>query len=163
MIAPRPPQSQVALGDDPLAEIELAEIEEHLLNDGLVHELERVVVVPVERRQAREEAHVGCHGGAVGLLDLAQAELGIVGVEHAHAARPVLEGKGLGLELDLVDPGDMRAHVQVGGLLHVRVTELEDDLRVAHREAVLIQDAPPQDEGVIVEHGSPRCPGRPLP
>src|SRR6516162_4964043 len=37
------------------------------------------------------------------------------------------------------------------GLLDVRVAVLENDFRVARREAVYVPDAPPQDERVIVE------------
>src|SRR5438552_512238 len=40
--APLAPQRGVALGDDPLAEVELAEVHEHFLDDGLVHEIDHV-------------------------------------------------------------------------------------------------------------------------
>src|SRR6266852_1802652 len=42
MVAPGPPQPQVVLGDDPFAKVELPEVEEHFLYDGLVHELDGV-------------------------------------------------------------------------------------------------------------------------
>src|SRR5215467_9643158 len=42
VIAPRPPKGEVVLGDHALAEVDRAEIEEHLLNDHLVHQLYRV-------------------------------------------------------------------------------------------------------------------------
>src|SRR6266542_1975478 len=151
VVAPGPPQAEVVLRDHALAEVELAEVEEHLLDDGLVHQLDLIIVRPLQGGEAGEEAHEGGHARAVGELDLAQAELRIVRVEHAHATQLVLEGQGLRLELDLVDPGNMRAHIEVGGLLRVGMPELEDDFRVTHGKAVFVQDAPAQDEGVVVE------------
>ena len=71
--------------------------------------------------------------------------------QQADAAEPILQRQGLGLELDPVVAEDLRPHVRLGGHLHVRVAELEDDLRIAQREAVLVGDASAQDEGVVVE------------
>ena len=42
-------------------------------------------------------------------------------------------------------------------LLLVRVTELEDHFRIAHRKAVNVRNAPAQDEGVVID-GSLECP-----
>ena len=78
-------------------------------------------------------------------------ELDIVRVEHAHAAQPVLERQGLGLELDAVVAVDVRPHVHLGRRLRVGVAELEDDLGSPDREAVLVGNAAAQDEGVVVE------------
>src|SRR5438093_3805215 len=151
VVAPDPPEAEVVLGHHTLAEVDLPEVEEHLLDDGLIHQLDRIVVRPLEGGEGGKEAHERRHARAIGELDLAQAELCIVRVENTYAAQLVLEGQGLRLELDLVDPGDMRTHVEVGGLLHVGMAELEDDLRVAHGKSVFVQDAPAQDEGVVVQ------------
>src|SRR5262249_3205718 len=52
--------------------------------------------------------------------------------------------------------GDVGPHVHPGGLVHVRMPELEDDFRIADGESVLVGDAQAQDEGVVVELEVPR-------
>ena len=71
--------------------------------------------------------------------------------QQADAAELILQRQGFGLELDAVVAEDPRPHVPFGGRLHVRVAELEHDLGIAQREAVLVGDASSQDEGVVVE------------
>jgi hypothetical protein len=66
-------------------------------------------------------------------------------------AQLILERQRFGLELDPVVTRDTRPHVELRGRLHVRMAELEHHLRVAYGEAVLIGDAPSQDERIVVE------------
>src|SRR5262245_44084440 len=151
VVAALAPEGRVALRDHALAEVELAEVHQDLLDDRLVDEIDPVGPRTLERRQAREETCEPGERGAVRARHLAQGEHGVVGVEHAGAADPVAQRQRLGLELDLVDAGDLRPHVEGSGRLEVGVAELEDDLGLAHRKAVLERDAPPQDECVVVE------------
>src|ERR1700758_2148905 len=46
---------------------------------------------------------------------------------------------------------DFGPYVEIGGGLHVRMTELENNLRVAGQEALFVANPPSQDERVIVE------------
>lgn len=78
-------------------------------------------------------------------------ELHVVREQRAHTAQAVLEGEDLLLELDAVIARNLRSHVERGGGVAVRMAELEDDLRIAHGKAVLVGEAPAQDEGVVVE------------
>src|SRR5215471_5000595 len=84
-------------------------------------------------------------------MRLAQRELDIVREQQPVAADLIFERQRLSLELDFVFAGNIRPHVQVRRLLHIRMPELEDDFRIANGEPVLIRDAPPQDEGIVVE------------
>ena len=59
MIAPLTPQRHIGLGDDPFAEIQLAEVHENFFDDGLVHELDMFAGRFLERRKAREEPREG--------------------------------------------------------------------------------------------------------
>ena len=102
----------------------------------------------LERRQGLEQR---VHRQLVGVVHLAQAELGVVRVQQPVAADLVLQRQRLGLELDAVLAGDLRSHVDRGRGLLVRVAVLEDDLRVAGRKAVDVGDAAAQDERVVVE------------
>ena len=67
-------------------------------------------------------------------------ELDIMGVEHANAAEPLFERQGLAFELDPVLAQDLRPHVGLGRHLYVRVPELEDDLGITDRKAVLVRE-----------------------
>src|SRR5215510_369761 len=151
MIAPGAPEGRVGLGLDSLSEIQPAEVEQNLLHDHLVDELEPIGARHLERAQAREQARQAGEGCPVALRHLVHRELRGVGEQEADAAERVLERQRLGLELDLVLPGGVRPHVQVRGGLEIGVAELENDLGLAQREAVLVTDPPAQDEGVVVE------------
>ena len=87
----------------------------------------------------------------IALVDVGERELDVVREEQPNAAELVLQRQRLALELDLVVAEDLRPNVRLGGDLHVRMAELEDDLGVPGRETVLVGDAAPQDEGVVVE------------
>ena len=105
----------------------------------------------LDAAQRRQQADQGGHRRLVGRVNVAERKLGVVRVEHAHAAGLVLERKGLRLEFDPVVAGDLRADVHVGTLLQIGMAKLEDDLRIAHREPVDVLGPPAQDEGVVVE------------
>ena len=62
-----------------------------------------------------------------------------------------LSGSGLALELDAMVAEDVGPHIGFRGNLHVRMTELEDDLRIADRKAVFVRNAAAQDECVVVQ------------
>ena len=91
------------------------------------------------------------HNEAFRLRRLAQAKFDIVREQPPHAADPLLERHDLELELDLVLAVDVRPYVDRLGRLHIVAAVLEDDLRIADRESVLVGDAPAHDEGVVVE------------
>ena len=74
MVASLAPQRTIAFRLHPFTEVELAEVQEHFLDDGLVHQLDHVAARPLERRQTREETHEGRHGRAVRFRELAHAE-----------------------------------------------------------------------------------------
>ena len=84
-------------------------------------------------------------------MERAQGKLDIMREQRAAAADPVLERKCLSLKLDSILAGNLRPHVQLRRLLHFRMPELEDDLRIANWKTVFISDAPSQDEGIVVE------------
>ena len=74
-----------------------------------------------------------------------------MGVEHADPAEPLFQRQRLALELDPVLAEDLRPNVGLGRPLYVGVPVLEDDLGVPDWKAVLIRDAPPQNEGIVVQ------------
>src|SRR5258706_16149347 len=82
---------------------------------------------------------------------LAQGKLDVVREQQPVSSRLIFQRQGFRLELDAVVTGDLRPHVQFCGLLHVRVAELEDDFRLARREAVFVGHTPSQDERMVVE------------
>src|SRR6516162_1804737 len=84
-------------------------------------------------------------------MHLAQTELAVVGVEKPIPADLVFQWQGFRFELDAILARDIGPHIQRRRLLFVRMTELKHDFRIAHREAVDIGDAPPQDKGVVVK------------
>ena len=91
------------------------------------------------------------HRGANLLVHLAQAEHAVMRVEYARPADFIAQWQGFHFELDPVVSRDIGAHVHLCRLLQVRVTEFKDDLWIAHGEAVFINNAPSQDEGIIVQ------------
>ena len=76
-----------------------------------------LVIVPIDRTSVL--VHVGTR------------ELHVVGEQQSDSAELALERQRLTLELDLMIAQDVRPHVRLGRLLHVGMTELEHDLRVA--------------------------------
>src|SRR5215470_11135042 len=84
-------------------------------------------------------------------MNLAQAELAIVRIENAISADLVLQRQRLGFEFDAIFPGDVRPYVDRHGFLFLGMPKLEDDLGVAHREAVHVADAPSQDESMVIK------------
>jgi hypothetical protein len=84
-------------------------------------------------------------------VHLAQSELAVVRVEEAISADLVLQWQCLRFELDAVLACYLGSHIQRSCRLLIRVTELEDDFRIAHREAIDVGDAPSQNECVVVE------------
>src|SRR5208283_5514470 len=75
----------------------------------------------------------------------------VVRVQDAVPADFVLLRQDLSLELDPIVPGNIRPHIQRRSFLLVSVTELKDHFRIAHGKTVNVGNAPPQDEGVVVE------------
>src|SRR5260370_1362836 len=84
-------------------------------------------------------------------MNLAQAELAIVRIENAISADLVFQRQRLGFEFDAIFPGYMGPYIDGRSRLFVGMAKLEDDLGIAHREAVHIADAPPQDESVVIK------------
>ena len=72
-------------------------------------------------------------------------------VEDAKATDGSFQRKGFSFELDLVLARDVGPHINFGGGHLVGMAELEDDFRIADRKAVDVSNAPPQNEGVVVE------------
>src|SRR5262249_28193157 len=110
VIAPCTPQRGIGLGDDSFAEIQFAEVKEHLLNDRLVYEIDPIGARFLQGRQAREQVHKGRQRCAVRLFYLAQAELCIVREQQAEPAEFLAQRQGLRLELDVVDARDVRPY-----------------------------------------------------
>ena len=92
--------------------------------------------------QGRKHAHKGRKRGAIRFVHLAQGKLDVMRIQHAQPADLVFQRKHLRLELDAVVADQLWPHVQVRGLLHVRVAKLENNLRVAREKAVFVGDAP---------------------
>src|SRR5690349_1079370 len=46
---------------------------------------------------------------------------------------------------------DLRPYICLCRRLYVRVPELEDDLRVTDRKAIVIRNPPPENKGIVVE------------
>src|SRR6266536_2584149 len=149
--APLAPDGDVRFGGDPLAEIQYPQVLKHLLDDSLVHQFDPTSVGDLQCRQGRERARQGSHGCAIALSRLVQEKLYVVREQQPVSTHLILQRQGLRLELDPVITGDVRPHVQVRSLLHVRVAELENDFRFARREAIFVRNAPSQDERMVVE------------
>src|SRR5262249_22529303 len=115
------------------------------------HQPHVLAVGATQGRERGEDLGQTVPGRRIGQVDPAQAELDVVRVEKAEAADLVLEGQYLGLELDDEVSRDVEPHVHLGGLLHVRMPELEVDFRVADGKSVLVREAEAEDEGVVVE------------
>src|SRR6185369_1257393 len=151
MFAPRAPHRNIGLGRDSFAEVEHANIQQHLLDELLAHQFDSFVFRSLQGCQSRENAREGGHGGAVSLMNLAHDELHIVGVEHTEPADLIAQRQGLRLELQLVLAGNVRPDIQFRSLLQIRVPELEDYFRLTHGKAVFVGNAPAQDEGIVVK------------
>jgi hypothetical protein len=148
---PVPPDRYIRVSSYPLAEIERAQILEHLLHECLVDEFNAIIGGGLHRRQTREDPHERRQRGAIALRRLTEWKLHVVRIEQAIAADPILQRQRLGLELDPVAAGELRADIEVRGGVEIRVPELEHDLRITCREAVFVGNPPPQDESVVVE------------
>ena len=134
-----------------LAEVEHAELLKEFLDEGLVDELHLLVRRGLQCLERREQPRQVGHRGLLALRQLAVAELRVVGEQHPITADLVFQRQGLDLELDPVVAGEAGPYVERSRRLHVRVAELEHDLRVADREVVRVAHAAAQDEGVVVE------------
>ena len=75
----------------------------------------------------------------------------IVREQQPEAGDLIFQRQRFGLEFDPIVAGDFRPHIQFRGFLQVRVPKLENDFRFAYGEARFVDNALPQDEGVIVE------------
>ncbi len=123
MVAAIAPQRHVAHRRHAVAEIEHADVLQHFLDDGAADELGALVLLPRDRLQRRQRLGDALHRHAIAHDRAFHVELDIVRIEHAHAAQPVLERQGLGLELDAVVAGDVRPHVELGRLLRIGVAD----------------------------------------
>src|SRR3954465_10508486 len=74
-----------------------------------------------------------------------------MGAEHPELAEPLFQRQRLALELDPVLAKNLRPNVGLGRPLYVGVSVLENDLGVPDWKAVPIRDAPPQNEGMVVQ------------
>src|SRR5580692_6393074 len=135
MLAAGAPQPDVALGNHAFAEVQLTKRKQYLLNYAFVHEAYFLVVGLLDGGERREYSHESSHRGPICLVHLAQSELAVVRVEEAISAELVLQWQRLRFELDAVFAGDLGPDIQRGCRLLIRVTELEDNLRIAHGEA----------------------------
>src|SRR5450631_4395071 len=91
VFTPCPPEADVAFGRQPLAEIELADRQEHLLDDAPVDQRHLVLGGALQRRQCGKDLRERRHRGSVAVWCLAKAELAVVRIKGAVAADPVLE------------------------------------------------------------------------
>src|SRR5271165_6714505 len=151
MLATGAPQADIALAHHALAEVELAQWQQHFLDDALIDQRDFFVTVFLDRRQPGEHSGQCRHRQPVGGMHLAEAELAIVRVQDAVAAHSVFQRQRFGLELDAVLAGDVGPHIERRRLLLVGMPELEDNLRVANREAIDVDYPPSQDEGIVVK------------
>src|ERR1700722_3983426 len=149
--APLAPDSDVRIGDDVLAEVQLPKVLKNFLNYSLVHQFDGVGVRGLQRRQRREHALQGPHRRAIPLGRLTEGKLDVVREQQPISPGLIFQRQDLRLELDPIVTGDLRPHVLFRGLLHVRVAELEDDFRFARREAVFVEYPPSQDERMVIE------------
>ena len=84
-------------------------------------------------------------------MHLAYAKLAVVRIQDAVSTHLVLQRKDFRFELDAIGASNLWPHVDLSRRLLVRVTVLENDFRIAHREAVHIGDSTAKDERIVVE------------
>src|SRR5215813_1457606 len=151
VVAPHAPERNVRLGGDAPSEVEDPDVLEHLLDDRLPDELDLFARRGLDPLKRWKDAKESLHRGRVVFLDMAQRELDVVRVEQSRPSEPVLEWQGFRLELDPVIPEYLRPDIHFGGRLQARLAELEHNLGIARWKSVLVENAAPQDEGVVVE------------
>src|ERR1017187_4889035 len=152
MLASGAPQRHVALGHESFAKVELPEFQQHFLDDPFVYQADPLVFRCLQDGERWEHVGQSRHRETVRtLVQLAQAEDAVVRVQDAKSADLVLQRQNLRFELDPIGALDIWPHGQRGCLLLVRMTELEDDFRIAHVETIDVAYAPPKDKGVVVE------------
>src|SRR5215469_17955079 len=78
-------------------------------------------------------------------------DLHVVREEHTYAANTLFERHRLDFELHSVVAKDVRPDIGFRAQLQVGMAELEDDLGLADGKAVLVGDAAPQNEGVVIK------------
>src|SRR5499427_2150147 len=151
VLSARAPNRDVRFRANPLAKGQHADVLKDFLDNRVAHERDLLAGLLLYSRQHREDLGQGTHGQDIVLVDAGTRKLHVVGVQHADAAELAFEGERLALELDAVVAEDVGPYVGLGRRLQVRVTELEHDLGVADREAVLVADSPAQDEASVVQ------------
>jgi hypothetical protein len=135
----------------PPAKVQLTKVLKHLLDDRLIHQFDPVGVGGLHCLQGGKHVRQGSHRCAIPLGRLAQPELRVVRKQIPEAAHLIFQRQRLRLEFDPVIAGDVRPHVEFGGLLDVRVAVFENDFRVAGGEAIHVPYTPAQDERMVVE------------
>src|SRR5215469_12593494 len=72
-------------------------------------------------------------------------------IQHTKTAELLLQRESLGFELDSVGARDVGPDVHFSGGLEVGMPELEYDLRISDRKAVLVGDTAAQNERTVVK------------
>src|SRR5262244_875417 len=145
------PDGDIRFRGVPVAEVQYPEVLEYFLDDGLIYQFDPVGVGCLQWPQGREDARRERHRCLITLVHVAQRKLRVVGEQHPVPAHLIFERQRLCLELDSVVAGDIRPDVEVRSCLEVRMAKLENDLRIASRETILIANTPAQYEGMVVE------------
>src|SRR5688572_10489154 len=151
VLAARAPERDGHRRPDLVAEVERADVLQHFLDDGVADERNAFIRVRLDALERGEDLDYRAHGQDVDVAHIGAGKLLVVSVENANAAKLVLKRQRLALDLDAMVTEDLRPHVRFGSRLQVVMTKLEDNLGFPDREAVLIENATAQDEGVPVK------------
>jgi len=81
----------------------------------------------------------------VAFRQLTQADLDIVREQEPNTADLILQRQSFRLELDPVFARNPGSHVEVGGGLRIGMTELEDNLGIAGKEALVVANPSAKD------------------
>src|SRR5262249_15137428 len=92
----------------------------------------------------------GRNGGLIQPGYLAQGHFDIMREQQPVAPELVLQGQRFSLEFYPIGAGDVRTNVQLRRLLHIGMPKLEHNFRITNRKTVLVRDAAPEDECVVV-------------
>src|SRR5215510_5677750 len=147
--APVAPDGDVGLGAEPVAEVHLADVGQHLLGGQRAHQPERRIGRRRELVQGREERGHLLEGPVAQERRAAQGAA--VGEEAPDPAEAVAQGQQFLLELDEMAQPCRRPHVHRRRGLHIGMAELQHHLVLVLGPALPVDGALAQDELAVVE------------